>query len=109
MDTCTECGTTLYGMYSNAMTCSDACRARRSRRMQKISKSYADLCRKTAAQNVAEMEIEARRDAIEAGYNIRANPHPAGTFECLIYIDECQRNWKTKLEIENVTDCKANG
>lgn len=104
---CSECNAPLNGMYSNAMTCSEACRARRSRRMKKITKSYAAMCRLTAAQDVAEMEIEARRDAIEAGYDIRANPHPAGTFSCLVYIDECQRNWK--LENSNVTDRKANG
>ena len=59
-------------------------------------------------QSVAELEIEARRDAIEADYDIRSNPYPAGTFPSLCYTDECQRNWKTKLELNHGTDCKAN-
>lgn len=72
---------------------------RDAERGKELKESYYQTCRKIAAQDVAEMEIEARRDAIEAGHDIRRNPHPAGTFSCLVYIDECQRNWKTKLEI----------
>lgn len=64
-----------------------------------LEDKYAQTCLQIAARDVAEMEIEARRDAIEAGFDIRRNPHPTGTLSCLVYIDECQRNWKLKLNL----------
>lgn len=109
---CSECSAPLVGMYSNAITCSEACRAKRSRRLRKlVTTSYADACRRMAARDVAEMEIEARRDAEANNFDISANPYNTATetFSALMYDYACTKNWKTKLENGNVTDRKANG
>ena len=75
-----------------------------------LAKAYEQEAQRIDGQSVAEMEIEARRDAQQAGYDIRANPHPAGSWSALVYGHECLLNWKTNvLENCNGTDRKTNG
>ena len=62
--------------------------------------TYNELREQLDGQSIAEMEIEARRDAQQAGFKIQQNPFPAGSFESLCYTSECQihwrNNWRTK-------------
>lgn len=67
----------------------------------KIEKAFDDLRAHLDGQDVAEIEIEARRDAQQAGYNIRQNPYPAGSFASLSYTSECQIHWHKQLKLEN--------
>jgi serine phosphatase RsbU (regulator of sigma subunit) len=58
-----------------------------------IEQAYDELRQRLDGQSIAELEIEARRDAQQAGFNIRQNPYPAGSFESLCYTSECQIHW----------------
>ena len=61
--------------------------------MSEIIHAYDDIRRYLDGRDTAEIEIEARRDAIEAGHDIQANPYPAGTFASLCYTSECHNEW----------------
>ena len=43
-------------------------------------------------RDIAEIEIEAQRDAQHNNYDISRNPYPSSTYAGLIYTRECQRN-----------------
>jgi len=52
------------------------------------------MLRRMPGQDIAEMEIEARRDAADCGWRVRGNPYPKGSFEALCYTSECQQHWR---------------
>ena len=54
------------------------------------------LLKRMPGQDIAEMDIEARREADQNNYQVRANPFEKGSFEHLCYTDACQQHWSKK-------------
>lgn len=55
-----------------------------------LSKMYQDLLKKLPGRDVAEMEIEARRDAREL-QNLSLCPYRIGSFQQFCFIDELSK------------------
>lgn len=62
--------------------------------MSAIRQAAKALRKNLSGRDVAEMEIEARREAVENHYNARLNPFKPGSFESLCYTSECSNHWK---------------
>ena len=57
------------------------------------AEARAALRKQISGRDIAEIEIEAQRDADLNGYDAKQNPYPSGTYAALVYTLACQQWW----------------
>jgi len=58
-----------------------------------MNREREELYSHMSGRAIAELEIEARRDAHENHFSMSECPYDRGSYARLVYTQECQRHW----------------